>query len=33
VEALAAGVLTVRGEAATQRMRHWDEFDGWAVGP
>ncbi|GAA1825858.1 MurR/RpiR family transcriptional regulator [Planosporangium flavigriseum] len=26
-EALAAGVLAVRGEAATKRMRHWDEFD------
>lgn len=27
VEALAAGVLAVRGEAATRRMRHWDDFD------
>jgi DNA-binding MurR/RpiR family transcriptional regulator len=33
VEALAAGVLAVRGEAATQRMRRWEEFDSWVILP
>jgi DNA-binding MurR/RpiR family transcriptional regulator len=31
VEILVSGVLAVRGEAATQRMRHWDDFDSWEI--
>jgi DNA-binding MurR/RpiR family transcriptional regulator len=33
VEMLVAGVLAMRGEAATKRMRHWDDFDSLELVP
>ncbi|GII23443.1 MurR/RpiR family transcriptional regulator [Planosporangium mesophilum] len=33
VEIIASGVLAVRGDAATQRMRDWDSYDSWQYLP